>query len=36
MKMMGILNRESFYNFDRPHGAFTGKTPYEALKPLLI
>ena len=23
---------EDFYNFDRPHGAFAGKTPYEALK----
>ena len=23
---------EEFYNFDRPHGAFAGKTPYEALK----
>ena len=21
-----------FYNFNRPHGAFDGKTPYEALK----
>ena len=21
---------ERFYNFDRPHGAFNGKTPYEA------
>jgi transposase InsO family protein len=26
---------ENFYNFDRPHGAFNGKTPYEALKSLL-
>ncbi len=23
---------EQFYNFDRPHGAFSGKTPYETLK----
>ncbi len=23
---------ENFYNFDRPHTAFAGKTPYEALK----
>ena len=23
---------EDFYNFNRPHGAFAGKTPYEALK----
>ena len=23
---------ERFYNYDRPHGAFKGKTPYEALK----
>ena len=23
---------ESFYNFSRPHGAFDGKTPYEALR----
>jgi len=26
---------EQFYNFDRPHGAFDGKTPYEALKCIL-
>ena len=26
---------ESFYNYDRPHGAFNGKTPYEALRSLL-
>ncbi|MFN0149642.1 MAG: IS481 family transposase [bacterium] len=26
---------EKFYNYDRPHGAFNGKTPYEALKRLL-
>ncbi|GEM_PF-5182967 len=23
---------EAFYNFNRPHGAFNGKTPYEALR----
>jgi transposase InsO family protein len=23
---------ENFYNFDRPHSAHSGKTPYEALK----
>ena len=26
---------EYFYNFDRPHGAFKGKTPYEALRTML-
>ncbi len=26
---------ERFYNYDRPHGAFNGKTPYEALRALL-
>jgi transposase InsO family protein len=26
---------EEFYNFDRPHGAFKGKTPYEALRMML-
>ena len=26
---------ERFYNFDRPHGAFGGKTPYEALRSML-
>jgi transposase InsO family protein len=26
---------ENFYNYDRPHGAFSGKTPYEALRMLL-
>ena len=26
---------EHFYNFNRPHGAFSGKTPYEALRMLL-
>jgi len=23
---------ENFYNFQRPHGARAGKTPYEALR----
>lgn len=23
---------ENYYNFNRPHGAFSGKTPYEALR----
>jgi transposase InsO family protein len=23
---------ERFYNYDRPHGAHKGKTPYEALR----
>ena len=23
---------ENFYNYQRPHGAFQGKTPYEALR----
>lgn len=27
---------EHFYNFNRPHGSFKGKTPYEALKSKLI
>jgi transposase-like protein len=26
---------ERFYNLDRPHGAFKGKTPYEALRGML-
>ena len=26
---------ERYYNYDRPHGAFNGKTPYEVLKSLL-
>jgi transposase len=26
---------ERFYNFDRPHGAFEGNTPYETLRSLL-
>ena len=27
--------RENFYNFNRPHCAFKGQTPYETLKCLL-
>ena len=27
---------EAFYNFQRPHGAFKGKTPYEILKEKLL
>lgn len=27
---------EQFYNFNRPHGAFNGKTPYEVLRSILI
>ncbi|MBU8920414.1 MAG: integrase core domain-containing protein [Bacteroidales bacterium] len=26
---------EEFYNFNRPHGAHKGKTPYEALRSML-
>ena len=26
---------ERFYNYDRPHGAFKGKTPYETLRNML-
>ena len=26
---------EHFYNFNRPNGAFDGKTPYEALRSIL-
>ena len=26
---------ERFYNLDRPHGAFKGKTPFEALRSIL-
>jgi hypothetical protein len=26
---------ENFYDFVRPHGAFEGKAPYEALRKLL-
>jgi transposase InsO family protein len=27
-----LADWEKFYNFSRPHGAFTGRTPYEALR----
>lgn len=27
-----LLQWEQFYNFHRPHGAFNGKTPYEAFR----
>ena len=27
---------ERFYNFHRPHGAFSGKTPYKALNEKLL
>ena len=27
-----LIEWENFYNFNRPHGAFNGKTPYEALR----
>ena len=27
-----LVERENFYNYHRPHGAFQGKTPYEALR----
>lgn len=27
--------REDFYNYNRPHGAFNGKTPYEAMRNML-
>ena len=27
-----LMDWENFYNFARPHGAFNGKTPYEALR----
>jgi len=27
-----LAQRESFYNYHRPHGVFAGKTPYEALR----
>ena len=30
-----IKEWEDFYNFNRPHGAFKGKTPYEKLICLL-
>ena len=27
-----LVEWENFYNFNRPHTAFLGKTPYEALR----
>jgi transposase InsO family protein len=27
-----LVEWENFYNHHRPHGAFAGKTPYEALR----
>ena len=27
---------EKFYNYQRPHGAFRGKTPYEAMRERLV
>jgi transposase InsO family protein len=27
-----VTEWETFYNYHRPHGAFAGKTPYEALR----
>jgi transposase InsO family protein len=30
-----VKSWEHFYNFNRPHAAFEGKTPYEALKLLI-
>jgi transposase InsO family protein len=32
---MKLKEWERFYNYDRPHGAFNGKTPYEVLRSLL-
>ena len=32
---MKLAEWEKFYNFGRPHGAFDGKTPYEALRCML-
>ncbi len=31
-----LADWERFYNLDRPHGAFKGKTPYEALRSKLV
>lgn len=31
-----LVNWENFYNYYRPHSAFNGQTPYEAMKELLI
>jgi len=30
-----LVEWENFYNYNRPHGAFNGKTPYEALRTML-
>jgi transposase InsO family protein len=30
-----LVEWERFYNLDRPHGAFKGKTPYEAMRSML-
>jgi transposase InsO family protein len=30
-----LASWEEFYNFSRPHGAHSGRTPYEALKNML-
>ena len=30
-----LVEWERFYNMDRPHGAFKGKTPYEAMRSML-
>ena len=30
-----LKNWEEFYNFNRPHGVFEGKTPYEKLNSIL-
>ena len=27
-----LIEWENFYNFSRPHGAFSGRTPYEVLR----
>ncbi len=32
---LGVRFSEAFLNLDRPHGAFKGKTPYEALRCML-
>jgi transposase InsO family protein len=31
-----LAELERFYNLDCPHGAFKGKTPYEALRCKLV
>ena len=30
-----LVEWERFYNYDRPHGALNGKTPYEAFRSML-